>query len=265
MKKRIIALLTPLLLLSLVFIPQTAQAKTAHPHKPLYTYKNAHSNLTWAGGTYGASTEVVLSNPDVTTGSYDGDWTRELVINTSTWTVPFVAGFEKDVNTGSGSHFQYCHADNDGVQHLWFYYEYSNDGVHCYTISLTSSLINTQITLYLVDSGSTDEYVQTYAGGNTFPCSSGCDIGNTPPAWYYVQEIEHVQADVSGHMVWGSNWTANSYYHSDGTAHLQQTDGSLNPVNDPPQMFWHIKPSTTAGGNLYSCVYETGSSCTYGS
>lgn len=186
------------------------------------------------------------------------------MINTNNWTVPFVAGFEKNVNTGA-PHFQYCYPDNVGVQHLWFYYEYSNEGAHCYTISLTSPLINSQIYIYLRDSGSTDEFVQTTGGGNGFPCANGCYIGNSPPAWYYIQGIEHVQANVSGHMVWGSNWNDNTYYHSDGTAHLQTVDGSLNPVNNPPQMFWHVPPSQNPGGNLYSCVYETGTSCTYGS
>lgn len=77
MKKRLLTLVTPLLLLLLVFVPQSAQAKIQAPHIPSsYDCFNnlCEGVLDWSGNTHGAFTKMTASNP--TLNNSNGDWFR---------------------------------------------------------------------------------------------------------------------------------------------------------------------------------------------
>jgi hypothetical protein len=76
---------------------------------------------------------------------------------------------------------------------------------------------------------------------------------------------EIILDDVSGHEVWGSSWTLNKWSSSDGVYHYQTRDFDYRYANNPPQFYWNDVPVPgNNGGELYSCDYDTGSTCTFG-
>ncbi len=264
MKKRLITLLIPLLLLSLAFIPQTAQAKPDSIdciHNPVCL-----GSTYWNGANYGGFTTVTISVPGMRTSP--AYWQRFFRVSGNvTSDYPRIEVGES-VTSGSGFG-TYCAGAGAGRHYFIYTWDVFHDNTFNYCASIPSADGN-QLAVYRVNSASANcnngTYVQIITpnfGHNECLNWNTYGLTNQP---HRLGMVEQVADLVTGHEVWGSQWTANGYIDASGTFNSQQRAVDSITQHAPQLMMWHTIPAPfNGGGNLYSCVYETGSSCTPGS
>jgi hypothetical protein len=257
-------LLVTLSIVVLLFVGSSSAVVHAKKNVPLYTFYNRISIQSWPGGMLGTRSDSWLSNPNIGNGSYSGDYVHEQCIKTQDYVGQLCVGFEKNY-----ARFQklytYCYPGNDGLQHLWMFIYSSGNTDTCYSLNGSGHYVGATTQLYLYDcANSTKECIQTYNTSDTpLPCWNVCTLATHPPAWYWIQWIESINANVSGHTSWGNDWHNGLWEDFSGVLHSIQVDGSMT-VGNPPQFYWHSRPSQSPGGHLYYCVYESGTTCTLG-
>ena len=239
--------------------------RTVHSHQYAYLSTISYStrllsrgiNAKMGCGTYGAHTTTALSNPNLpNTGNYD--WGRDESIITSNGAHIAIMGFEKN---NSLTVYNHCY----GVG-LFFFYGYDSL-IFCTTIAQNSPLINANWDLTVEDGVNPLIDFETYSPAGSTPCVNTCQIntGSFLPAWYTIRLGEYLDNNFTGHNVWGIQWSHNEWETGDGNLHYQTVDGTTLAAN-PPQMYWHIPPSNSGyGGYLWSCDYDSGTTCQLGS
>jgi hypothetical protein len=114
-------------------------------------------------------------------------------------------------------------------------------------------------------------YTISYAN-STNHCSNGCSIAGAKTTYDYIHYNEDDHNIFSGHNVYGHYWKYNEYqsltspyyfYFQPSACNGQPNNGCPHPAN-PTQMYWENTPQSGGqGGQLFSCDYETGTTCTY--
>jgi hypothetical protein len=211
-------------------------------------------------GTHGAQTDFTIDNPS---GVFFNWYDKYLAMENSHGDYIQV-GIDNNNFCVSGLHYFY----------LWHDAQTSSGGITCSTNTVDSKDVNNlatfAISYYTSNGGGGYAWLKgTKAGDNL--CPNGCAIadGNFTADWnkkWY--EVDINDSSFVGHEVWGGHWE-NNYRFVNGTwSYLTSSDGTGTRVhNDPVQIFWNSNPngSTNKGGDVWSCVYPNGSSCTIGS
>lgn len=254
MKRFLFALLPALLLAAMLFTPAHAKPLTLSCPPPGHP---CSANVTWSQTVQGSWTYFTASNPTV---SSTGQFLRYEALNTSPVQLAF--GIEKD---GTNSSSVYCSSYTRNIAYYFYYYNVSGkSGSLCSTIpsSDVGTLPGFQIGFYVSNGGGM--FFKMYATNSGF-CTVGCFIQGLGTTYHFVMFYENFIGSVTGHQVWGSEWGDSQYDVSSGWFFWNANPSSSVAYN-PTQMFWHVDPVHSAsGGTLYSCDYETGSTCTLGS
>lgn len=257
MKKRIIALLVPLIMLSVVLVPQTALAK---PTKPQGTF-NAISWLQWSGSTVsGAQTQFYIDNPSISAGNY---WYRQIYLLSGSTVV--VLGIVKQ---GAGNT-----AICPGGAGLWSFITPPAGVNFCRAIP-ADDINDTVLFSLWRDQNSGDMEFLTTSDHDDMMCQPGpCSYtANVPASFSSIKLQEAIHETFTGSKVWGGMWTINQWRANGGgytwSDQTQPSRGSCPGANgcphtsNPPQFYWFKYPSELGlGGSLDSCVYDTGSIC----
>ncbi len=256
--KRFLFLVPILIMLLLALIPGAAAAKVGHMQTTDCSNQCTRW-LTWPGTTYGFFSTITVSNPNISSVSY---WVRDVVMtpDADKGTQPQVqfgvikVGSNATQVCGPGLHYFIAEAINNNDQN-----------VKC--ANVPSGAINNSAHFQ------ENDYTSN-GGGNLIQItdSFGTHLSDFIPytagvhsSWGSINLVENVQDLITGHYVWGSEWTGNEWATGDGVFHLVTVDGSYSSTW-PPQMLWHTPPSSSPGGVQYSCVYDsTVNTCTLGS
>jgi len=248
--------------LSILLLSLGINVAQAQPRIPLAHF-NGLSTTKWTGGNYGAETTVELSNPSLS-NTGDFDWGRDLSLITSDNAVWAGLGFEKNNSLAVWNH---CY----GVG-LWFFYSYNGENTYCFSISQTDPTINHPWFLEVSDNPTGGMRWVTGSSYGTTPCLDTCVFNTSTPAWYQIRLGEYINNVFTGHNVWGVAWTQNQWATGDYKFHYQTVPSSCGTGSgcpqaaNPPQMYWQTYPANdSSGGVLYSCDYDTGTTCSHGS
>ena len=239
--------------------PGVVQAQHTRPAS-INCSGGCNSYVDWPGDIWGAQNDFTASNPGVT-GS--NSWGREQ--NMFNGQASVFIGIEKNTGEcGSGLYFFTDVTDVNGNSIL------PTGGTHC--VPLNSNDVNfgffVEESRYVSNGGGIfTEMFGNGSGEKVFWYPESSDNNNIAQTYTSYDDYEWVYASWSGHLVWGSQWTQNYWEDTqNGAWHPQGTDVRVNKNDTAPQMFWHEFPSqSSTGGVLYSCDYDTGSTCNFGS
>jgi len=107
-----------------------------------------------------------------------------------------------------------------------------------------------------------DYEFQIFNAPSDAPCGAlPCSIFTAAFTWYHIDLKEYIYASfgTGQHKVYGGSWTLNQWMNSVYRFVTQNVDGSIIALSNPPQMGWGVPPhSSTTGGSLISCDYDTG-------
>lgn len=123
MKKRLITPLTPLLLLAMTIVPQTAQAK---PASSTDCTSICSAEFYWGGTTYGLSSYVGVVGPTAGLTDTDSFYQFDLQLN-NTSSYPRIDIGEVVNHTSSPSHGSICYGSGKGA---FYYTTATDDGGH---------------------------------------------------------------------------------------------------------------------------------------
>lgn len=266
--KKIYLPIIAIFLVLVLFSPFFSKAEA----KSLTVFGPSSSNTYFQGTTYGMQTHIIVSNPGINSGNSIYYWYRNAVLkhNTNSDQInSLVVGVGKS-NAPVGN---WCQSSKN---YLLLYVEgFDSSGTHMYTYcdsaGLPSCMINKGLWINV------NPYVSN-GGGMLIQAKSdvvGC-FTMTPQYWSYTRGApidfsrinyeESIYNDFTGHNVWGSDWTQNSWVEGNGTYVTQTVGASFLTAGNPPQMRWYEEPyQDNIGGDLLSCVYDTGTTCTSGS
>lgn len=219
----------------------------------------------WNGTVYGGAVTFTVSDPGFFTSP--ASWDRYMRLGSGNPKI--IVGIFKSTGGGYGT---YCSGAGNNQLHYGVY-GYDSTGFNDYNLCLNvpSSDVNKPVTIYVhtddADCGEhdgTNDEVQvqwSFADFSNFTC-----VDNEATTYNRIQLQEDVVDSVSGHQVWGSQWTNSSWANSAGAFVYQGRSVDFLSARNPPQMLWHTNPAPgNNGGNLYTCVYDTGTTCTPGS
>lgn len=254
----------------LLLLPTFFVVPLAHAQPTISCSSGCASSLTWGNGSFqyhGLSSYVTVSNPGIGSGEYF----RRFIYVSDKGSNSAYLGMEK---FGSSNLCYVCCGFGTGVLY-YFYYLHASDGFvtsQCQVVP--SGDINVDPNLFQINydsafGGSTDFFIADATGASM--CEHRCTIEVNIFPLYYLTYAEEIQATWTGHKVWGSHWYSNQYINT-ADQHLYQGQPSACPgqngcpsAHNPPQMYWYTYPgSSTTGGNLYSCDYDTGTTCQFG-
>jgi len=221
---------------------------------------------------HGGASKFTISDPGMSGSS--SFWRRSLDLfqYNSFWYAEI--GVERDggFSVPAGSR---CGATY-GAGLYWYYVVWNASDVEIYRdcVDVRSDDYNTdnyfQGGYYVSGGGGLLVYIQSPY--NDALCQKGCYLSGVAQTWDYMEQLETDQNTWTGHNVYGSHWIDNKYQdNSTGAWHYQP--GSCVPgvsscitARNPPQMHWHTIPEqSSTRGELYSCDYDTGTECMYGS
>ncbi len=219
------------------------------------------SSLSWGGTVHGGRSTFTISNPSIGSGEY---YEREISSNNdvSGWTG--YAGIENSKLSCSGS---------PGL--FYFFYAYLDASHHtlkCYAVA--GGDVNGQATFQV-------SYFTSNGGGMLFNLT-GTPTGDNH-SWFdsgasqtfsSITMLETITSSGTGHVVWGSAWDDNQYQSNATGAWVYQPQPSSGQcpghsgcptAQNPPQMYWQVYPGNSGtGGELWSCVYSSGTTCQFG-
>ena len=231
-----------------------------------------NSHLYWYGQQHGGTTQFNVSNPNLSASN--ADYYRYMSITNSTINIDsFFVGIEKF----KGGNATYCKGYASNV--LYYFRKW------------TRNLVQQSLTCDIVPSGDIGnvtifkEGYFTQGGGGTFiqiqnashnqPCYNGCFYDGADQIYQDINFDETMEDNTTGHEVWGVHWQYNQYQSitDSNWDYIQGPARGCTPDNGagcPIEfgkvlMYWNVYPhDSTTGGQLYSCVYETGSICFIG-
>lgn len=212
----------------------------------------------WNGTTQGAKVQYQVSNPTLHNTSF-AVFDRITQVYGSGGAIH--AGIEK-ILKGSGG---YC-PGGGGLFFFAFGYDRYNDVVDNYCQAVPSACVNQLVTTQIspfVSSGGGME-IQFYSSHCTtgfipqyFPTSNGI-----PTSFGTMKYVEQIYDTVIGHDVWGVQWLGSSYMQNN-TFQYQARGPDFLTARNPPQMYWLHDPAPgNGGGDMRSCDYDAGTSCT---
>lgn len=219
----------------------------------------ANSHLTWSGQQHGGRSTVYISNPTLGSNEY---WARFI-------DMVYLGVDRSQVGIEKGSLQSPCFSS-----FLNYYFLDVSSGVSkCFLVNATddNQRATLQVGFYTSNGGGTlFEIANTFSGDN----QTWFDSGGTQ-LWDAITYTESINASFTGHKVWGVDWSDNDYQSVNTGAWVAQP-GPANPctgsgsgctnASNPPQMYWFNAPGqTNYGGDLYSCDYSSGTTCTFGS
>ena len=275
MKKRLITLLIPLLLLSLAILPHTAQAKTLAPKMPLVL---STAQDTFNGTTYGSMAVFSISNPILSnTGDYFHE--RMLLTDNDPSGPSMEIGFQKVESataldavcnrTWSSPFLSYYYLVND-----------TNGNPHADCFAISSAQINTDTRFRIYTDSSSNPVVEFTNSSASYEKKVSV-AGSFDPEYSQITYAETYSSTGSGHYIWGSdnsqnNWmngNRNWQYQTDASGdHLSGCSGNGCPSTGGLEWYWldgsypHDTPQE--GGILEMCGYASYGSypeCTVGS
>jgi hypothetical protein len=233
---------------------------------------NCYSLYWWNGTTYGGATKFTISNPTIS--NKIGYWIRLLRLQPNNDNLSLVNPYPRvDIGiskTKGGAWGAYCGGYGDGLHFFVYAWDINGDIIDATCQNVPSTDVNTDAYIQVLAAydcygegdGLVDEMYATFTSGhynNTF-------CVDTEAAWYTREVLfEQVVDNVSNHYVWGSHWVLTEWANANYQWSYQSRGEDGYVLGNPPQMYWHTVPASgNHGGELYSCVYETGSTCTYG-
>lgn len=250
-------------MLSGLRVPQiSAAASPAHIKAQLAPAINAlaSSYVEWDGGTSGVSSVFFLDNPGLVDG---GEWTRYIQLITSDYSQFALFGVDK-CNDNLG-----CYCPTFGRSAYYVFTDFGGDNAPVCSEITGNPNINEQCVFTITDN-STNNGVEFQSScpydDTSFPCNGGgCSEYFSLPAWFRIQLDEYIDNTFTGHNVWGGSWTDNKWRSvSTGAWNFQSRNTDFRNAGNPPQMYWHQVPAPgNAGGILYSCDYDSGTTCNY--
>lgn len=277
--KRIFLSVVPLLfVVALFMLPVAVSAKTSRPNVRDCKSFNCFAHLEWIGDTHGDHTNVDISNP--TMNESDDYWHRyDIMESTSFAYIQY--GIERDMSS-SAAGLCASHGNN-----LYFFSTVQDSlgntypgAPFCHIISQTSPAINNLLDIKagFFTSGGGGMFVQFKSADgsinktDSFNESVDSHIDQT---YANITRWESAHAIWSGELVWGVQWIDNQFQHPTLNTWIYQTSPQNNngvcsgngcpTVDNPTQMYWNVYPhDNSTGGQLYSCEYEGGLTCTLG-
>ena len=214
---------------------------------------------------HGAATTVETSTPNY--GGTGNNFDKDLAIVTG---AGYIDIGQESNNGGTVS----CGSGN------YYYYEVNDSGAsarHCFPVPSgdDNKDVLFKVSYYASNGGGWFIWIQGNGGYlcTPTPCTYNTisDSYSSSPVTTVTYTQTLANSSFSGHAIWGTDWINNQYFftswnywNSASSISLYRGDGGNPP---PPQMYWNSNPngSLNNGGSLYSCDYETGTSCTIGS
>src|SRR6266704_1241941 len=220
----------------------------------------------WNGTTYGGAVTMTVSDPSF--HSSPATWDRFLMV-ASPANPKILAGLFKSVGGGFGN---YCAGAGTGLHYGVYGYDASGFNDFNLCLPVPASDVNYTATFLISineavchdSDGLLDEYHVQFSFHDF--SNSAC-VDNEATSYSRMRLNEDItDSAVTGHQVWGSQWTGSSYATQAGSFVAQSRAVDFLTARNPPQMYWHTNPVPgNNGGDLYSCVYDTGTTCTPGS
>lgn len=261
--KYLVPFIVPLLSLIALSVP----IASAHPHVAATTNcsRTCVAENWWNGTTFGGSAQFTISNPTLS-GNLDA-YTRILRLQDGHGVnYPRV---DIGIAKSGPSKINYC--NSTALKYMIYVWDGNGSNTYQLCLAVPSSDYNTDVVVTAVadycstteGDGLIDEMFISIHSGH-FSQSVCADTEN---AWYTTEdEREEIATQVNGHQVWGSHWVGSEWVNSSYQLQYQTRDSDGTNPSNPPQMYWHTVPAPgNNGGNLYSCDYDGGSTCTYGS
>ncbi len=259
--KRLLFLVSVLTILLLTLLPGSALAKTGQV-RTTNCSNQCVDLLTWPGTTYGVFSSFTVSSPAFS--NQGSQWARVIDLSAgANWTQPPRIKF--GVVKNAPGYNDICGPG------LWYF-------------AVLDTNIETNLKCLAIPGGAINNtshfQYNNYTsggGGNLIQITDSFGSHLTDFIPYTAGAVMHyaninlielvIDGSITGHYVWGSEWDNNQWATGDGVFHLITANGSALPYGPvPPQMFWHTLPSSSPGGVLYSCVYDsTVNTCTLGS
>lgn len=181
-----------------------------------------------------------------------------------------IVGIFKSVGGGFGN---YCSGAGSGLKYGVYGYDSSGFNDYNLCLSVPDSDVNLPMTMLVVRNNTTcnegdgqlDEYLVQWSFNDfsNFTC-----VDNENPNGYNRMQLQEdiTDSNVTGHQVWGSHWTGSSWVNVSDTFVNQSRGVDFLTARNPPQMFWYIEPAPgNNGGQMTTCVYDTGVGCNFGS
>lgn len=257
-KVKIIAALSTFLLVAtflLAHLTGTVHANSFLPRKPNINCAPCSSIGEWDGNQHGAKTTMIVDNPGL--GSEDR-YSKYILVSDPGQSDSVYVGIDNGgYCTQNNIEYFYSITNSSGVQ------IYSN----CYPVNKgdINNYVTVGVSFYASHGGGTFVWIDGTVTGDD-PCNP-CAIptGSSGERWNAISLNIWVQKlSWTGHLVWGGDWYLNKYFDGTNWDYQHRNFDSLY-AGKPPQMYWHIVPASgNDGGDLYSCVYSSGTTCTFG-
>lgn len=279
MKRFLTVLLFLLCVVALFLLPGAVSAKTSVPNVRDCKSFQCSAHLEWLGDTHGDFTSVNISNP--TMNETDDYWHRYDIMESNSFAY-IQYGIERDMSSSAaglcashGNNLYYFDVLTDSVGNTY------GGGPNCHIIAQTSpainKLMNIEAAYYVNGGGGMFVQFQSVDGSiNTTDWFRKSVDPNIDTTYANITRWESAHAIWSGELVWGVQWINNKFEHPVSGAWLYQNEphnnngvcsgnGCPSGVDNPTQMYWNVYPhDNTTGGQLYTCEYEGGLTCTLG-
>jgi hypothetical protein len=265
----LLAVATTLLCVLLTSLNASAHSASTIRPNTVDCSKGCHSHAYWNVTTFGGAVQFTISRPAI----HDriGYFNRFLRLQIGNDYPRLEIGISA---TGGGGYGDYCGSIGDGLHYFIYLWDFNhfNSFNYCKFVPLS----DTDGGLYVQavediscneGDGLADEMrVTLYTPTLTLP-SSGGECVDTEAGWFTRELFEEDIVDhVSGHQVAGSSWVFSQWVDVNTNFQWQTRNTDNRVAGNPPQMFWHSVPARgNNGGTLYSCDYDTGTTCTLGS
>jgi hypothetical protein len=261
--------------LALVCVLLGNVSASAHTAMPATTYNCNNANCVadqiWNGNSYGAGVQFTVDKPGFVSTDTNAYYNKYMLLKGPVSGERLAIGVARTKGNGFPSNADWCGGSTSGVIWNYFVYTYQSGGINvdhrCHPVPAGDEnhlTYITAITAQCEPDGLYDDLRVTFHGyaSNITDC-----IEAELTDGYYTSIDNSMQwyGTVQDHMVWGGHW-----YNSDWV------DGNLNLrgqtrlpdslyQHQPPNQYWNTLPSNSLpGGDLWSCVYASGVTCTQG-
>lgn len=261
MYKRVFVL--PAVLALLLLLLGNAPVASAHPAS-VNCSTTCKSYTYWNGTNYGGNVSTIASNP----GFYNNCafWARFMRVGSGSPRIEI--GEEKLNLLGLGCTPQYLEGvvcNNEVSGNYYFIYSWNSSGqvVDNYCYPWNSGDENNTLGLTLQNQAGCGSGPMAIINPWVHATITHCT--NVGKSFNRIENDEQINDQVTGHQVWGVDWTSSAYYDSNANLHFQARAADGTGANNPPQEYWHTVPASgNNGGDLYTCDYDSGTTCTIG-
>ncbi len=246
---------------------------SAHTAMPAASYncnnQNCFADQIWNGTTNGGGVQFTVDKPGfVDSVAY---YNKYIYLKGQAGSESLAIGEARTKSNTFPASTNYCGGSNSSI--LWNYFIYAKDShglnatARCFPIPAGDE---NHLTYISAISGTDCEgdglYDDLWVTIRGFVSNfTDCAEAELTFAYSSIDDKMQWYGTVQDHMVWGGHWYNSDWVDSNYSLRGQTRLPDTLDQHQPPQQYWNTIPSNNLpGGDLWSCVYASGVTCTQG-